>query len=422
MRVSRLTLLVFSIILWVTLSSLTFGQSSNSSQESKSEGDANNSDSPKTYKPAPKIEPKDTEPPETPIVTTPIIIQGTVIQEDGSPPPFGTVIERDCGYTVVKEVLVNGNGSFSFIIGDEDRASGLLADASQNFFSNHTETDENENEYDPYRIRGEILKENYPKHLLGCVLQANYAGYYSTYAKLGVVQKTGFIQVGTIILYPMSKRTGTVVSVTNLKASKPAREALEKGKKAFKQNEYDAAEDYFRSALSIYPQYADAWIELGWLYQKQKNYEEARKAYTKASDTDKLFVNPYVRLAQLSAIEQKWEDAIKYSDKALSLDPIAFPEALFLKALAHYNLNQLDLAEQIIRRGIKIDIEHQIPKMYLLLANICAKKQDRLGSIEAMRQYLAISPDAPDADNIRTLMKEYKKIAEAKVRTGDAGR
>jgi hypothetical protein len=60
--------------------------------------------------------------------------------------------------------------------------------------------------------------------------------------------------------------------------------------------------------------------------------------------------------------------------------------------------------------------------MYLLLANICAKKQDRLGSIEAMRQYLAISPDAPDADNIRTLMKEYKKIAEAKVRTGDAGR
>ena len=93
MRVSRLTLLVFSIILWVTLSSLTFGQSSNSSQESKSEGDANNSDSPKTYKPAPKIEPKDTEPPETPIVTTPIIIQGTVIQEDGSPPPFGTAHE-----------------------------------------------------------------------------------------------------------------------------------------------------------------------------------------------------------------------------------------------------------------------------------------------------------------------------------------
>jgi tetratricopeptide (TPR) repeat protein len=239
---------------------------------------------------------------------------------------------------------------------------------------------------------------------------------------LGVVQKTGLIQVGTIILYPMSKRTGKVVSVTNLKASRPAREALEKGKKAFKQDEYDAAENYFQSALSIYPRYADAWIELGWLYQKQKNYKDARKAYIKASDTDKLFVNPYIRLAQLSAIEQKWEDAIKYSDTALSLDPIAFPEALFLKALSHYSLDQLDLAEQIIRRGIKIDLKNQIPKMYLLLANICAKKQDHSESIEAMRQYLAIKPDAPDADNVRTLMKEYKKIADAEVRTEAAGR
>ncbi|MEJ2245449.1 MAG: tetratricopeptide repeat protein [Acidobacteriota bacterium] len=422
MRVSRLTLLVTSIVMWVTLSPLTFGQSSNSPGEGESENDAPINDSPKIYKPAPKKEPQYTKPPETPIVTTPIIIQGTVIREDGSPPPFGTVIERDCGYIVVQEVLVNSNGSFSFIIGDQDRASGLFADASQNFFSNRAEMDEDEYEYNPSRIRGKILRENYPEHLLGCVLLANYAGYYSTYAKLGVVQKTGLIQVGTIILYPMSKRTGKVVSVTNLKASKPAREALEKGKKAFKQDEYDAAENYFQSALSIYPQYADAWIELGWLYQKQKNYEAARKAYIKASDTDKLFVNPYIRLAQLSAIEQKWEDAMKYSDKALSLDPVAFPEALFLKALAHYNLDQLDLAEQIIRRGIKIDLKNQIPKMYLLLANICAKKQDHSESIEAMRQYLAIKPDAPDADNVRTLIKEYKKVADAEVRKEAADR
>jgi hypothetical protein len=39
-----------------------------------------------------------------------------------------------------------------------------------------------------------------------------------------------------------------------------------------------------------------------------------------------------------------------------------------------------------------------------------------------MRQYLAINPDTPDADNVRTLMKEYKKVAEAEVRTEAAGR
>jgi len=36
-----------------------------------------------------------------------------------------------------------------------------------------------------------------------------------------------------------------------------------------------------------------------------------------------------------------------------------------------------------------------------------------------MRQYLVINPDA---GNVRTLMKEYRKVAEAEVRTEAAGR
>jgi len=96
------------------------------------------------------------------------------------------------------------------------------------------------------------------------------------------------------------------------------------------------------------------------------------------------------------------------------LDSVAFPELFFFKALAHYNLDQLDLAEKSIHRGIRMDLEHQIPKMYLLLANIHAKNQDHADSMTAMRQYLNIDPNAQDADKVRSRMKEYKKIAEAK--------
>jgi|GEM_PF-902480 len=408
MKVSRFPLLVFNVLLWLAICSPAIAQSVESPGEE-------NTDKPSDPKPAPKpkqaIKPEFTLPPEPERVEVPIIIQGTVITEDGGLPPFGTVIERDCGVVVVKEVLVNSNGFFSFRIGDEDRAGGLFADASQNYYEDRVELDDSYT--DNFRIRNTKRRDDYPEYLLGCYLQANYTGYRSTYAKLGTEQKTGLIDVGTIIMYPVSRRTGTVVSVMNLKAPKSARNALKDGKKAFEKNEYDKAEQYFKSALSLYPKYVDAWIELGWLNQKQKNYEEARKSYTKALELDKLYVNPYIRIAQLSAIEHRWEDSIKYSDKALALDTVTYPEVFFLKALAHYNLDQLDLAEEIVRRGIRIDLKNKISRMYLLLANILVKKGDPSGSIEAMREYLKINPSAPDSDNVRALLKEYKKIVEA---------
>ncbi|MEJ2109368.1 MAG: tetratricopeptide repeat protein [Acidobacteriota bacterium] len=343
-------------------------------------------------------------------VPDPIIIQGSVITEDGSWPPFGTVIIRDCGPIVTKEVLVDSNGYFSFIVGDKNRAGGLMVDASENFFNS---SNQNMSGYFIQGSEGWDSNPKYEKDLFGCVLRAKYDGYRSTSVPLGVAQRSGLIDAGTILMYPNSRVKGNAVSLTNLKASKNARKALAKGKEAFAKDEFKKAEEYYNSALTIYPEYSEAWIELGWLYQHQKQYDIARLAYRKALETDKSYISPYIRLAQLSALERKWEESIEYSRKALELDPISFPQAYFLNGLAYYKMDSLENAEDSIRRGIRIDMTHQIPKMHLVLANILAKKQDSSGSIESMRKYLEINPGAPDADRVRSLIKAHENNLKA---------
>jgi len=368
--------------------------------------------------PPPKITPQEprTQIPENDTSFIPqripdlIIIKGSVITEDGNPPPFGTVITRDCGSEVTNEVLVSANGFFSFIVGDKNRASGLFADASENYFDDRNR---NERGYSDLGNNSGPLETNYEADLFGCVLLARYDGYRSTYAQLGVNRRSGLIDVGTIILYPASRIKGTAVSITNLTAPKEAKKALKKGKEAFEKDAFKKAEKYYRTSIDLYPEYSEAWVELGWLYQKLKRNDEAKKAYQKASDADKSYISPYIRFAQLYALEQRWKKSVEYSEEALFLDPVSYPQAYFMNGLAHYRMNQLDRAEEVIRRGIRIDLNNQMPKMHLILANILARKNDPSGSMDSRRRYLEIVPNAADADLIRTMIKAQEKNIRA---------
>lgn len=371
-----------------------------------------------THVSRPKDPPK-WEPVQPPAFETPyvpqqvperIIIQGKVIQEDGGPPPFGTIIERECGPVVTKEILVDSNGFYSFVVGDANRTAGLLVDASENFYYN---TMPSTFEYGMAGFQGWFQDRSDPLELIGCVLRAHLDGYHSTDVHLAIGQSMGLVEVGTILVYPVSRVTGTSVSATNLKAPKAAKDALKQGIKSFEKKELGKAEALFREAVAIYPSYSDAWIELGWLYQSEKRIEDARRCYRTASDADKSYVSPYIRLAQLSALENNWAQTVEYSGKALSLDPVSYPDAYFLHALAYYRTDQLEQAEKSVRQGIRIDLGRNIPQMHLMLANIRTKKSDPAGSMEAMRQYLKIRPNAPGSDQIRILVREQEKSLRA---------
>jgi tetratricopeptide (TPR) repeat protein len=344
-----------------------------------------------------------------------IFISGTVMQEDGTPPPFGAFIERDCGGSITKEAAVEVNGHFGFQVGDRNRFASLFPDASDGI------------EQDPYdqeqTIRG-LGESGFPRgrqttslssRLMGCELRAKLQGYRSTAVRLDSGLVTGHNEVGTIVVYPIERVKGTSVSLTSLLAPKSAKRSMERAKKAFQKKKYGESESFLRAATGAYPRYVEAWFALGQLLQQQQRNDEARAAYAKAVEADKLYVGPYIRLAQLSLIEGKWQEAADLTDQALALDPITFPEGYYFNALAYYNLSKLDLAERSARQEQRLDSKHQFPRVHLILANILARRRDTAGSIKEMQNYLKVAPNASDADYVRSRVQEKEKLSKAAV-------
>jgi len=121
-------------------------------------------------------------------------------------------------------------------------------------------------------------------------------------------------------------------------------------------------------------------------------------------------VSPYVELGELAGREQKWQEAADDTDRLLRLNPVDFPQAWFLNAVANFNLGKLEVAEKSAREGLSHDAAHHFPKMNLLLAAILVQKKDYPGSAENLRAYLQYAPNAEDAQQVKKQLEEVEKV------------
>jgi tetratricopeptide (TPR) repeat protein len=317
-------------------------------------------------------------------------ISGTVVQENGAP-PVGAFIELDCSGSVAMKATVESNGRFWLPLG-ETGFGRQFQDASQdveNPFLRDSDTS-------PYDWRSPTRVQKMPatdsKKLLGCTLRASLNRYKSSVIDLSTSPLSMINDVGTIVLFPIEKVRGTTVSGTSLLAPKSAKKQMEKAKVALRKDKVADSEKYLKSAIALYPRYAEAWFQLGRLYEAQWRIKDAGDAYAKAIECDNMYVNPYVWLGRISAAEQKWQDAADLTDHALALDPAAFPETYYVNALAWFSLKNLVLAERSGRQAERLDSTHRFPKLHLFLASISAGRNDIVGSIEELRKYLKYGP------------------------------
>lgn len=358
---------------------------------------------PKVVPPPGIFSPPDFRPP--PREFRPIFLSGNVMREDGSPPPNGTIIELDCGTSKTREASVGPNGYFAFQYGGAQRFSSIVPDASE---GNGHIYDEDAIYWNPLRSGADSRVETTTPlyiRLSGCDLKAQIAGYRSSSLTLNPANLTRVNTLGTIIVYPLERVRGTVVSAASLLAPKRAKDLLKRARKALEKGKDGECEALLREAIAGYGDYGEAWLELGRLQQQRKRYPEAREAFGRALAGDALYVPPYVALGWLNALEQRWEEAADVIERALDLDPVSFPEAYYLSALAHYNLGDYDQAGKRAEQTVLRDSTHQFPKVHLIRANLFSLRRDPAAADEAMRLYLRHAPDAPEAEQVRARLE-----------------
>jgi Flp pilus assembly protein TadD len=244
-----------------------------------------------------------------------------------------------------------------------------------------------------------------PKAADECPVTIRLSGYRMTEA----VMRDG----ATIVLKRVGDHEGSTVALSSLRAPEDARKAYDKGVAALADNKLSAAQKNLERAVGIYPEYAQAWSELGDVYQKESKQTEARDAFEHASKADPKYIRPYVQLARLALAEHRIEDALEITNRALALRPIDVPGIYYYNAVANFNLKQYDAAEKSARQTIQADTDHEIPRAEHLLGLTLAAKGDRAGALEHMRKYVAANPKAEDAAEVKQQIEKLEQSAFA---------
>ena len=306
-------------------------------------------------------------------------LAGKVVVSDGSELPPNVVIEKVCGSRRTALGYTDHKGNFNVKVSGSSLASLMdVTDDSRSIGNSPSNA----------REQGGV-------NLMGCTVDAAYAGYRSDSINVGSQRVLDNPDIGTIVLRRVGAGSGTMVSATMLDAPKSALKAYEHALDAIHKGDSETARRQLQKAVSLHPTFANAWYELGHLEMSGDN-AAAQTALEKAIAADAKYIPPYTDLAILAFRRKDWKESVAIAERGLRLDSSGSPLLYYYGASAEFNAGHLDQAEKMVRDAIKYDPAHTIPKAPQLLSYILGRRGDFAGAAEQMRAYLANVTD-PEA-------------------------
>jgi tetratricopeptide (TPR) repeat protein len=248
---------------------------------------------------------------------------------------------------------------------------------------------------------------------MGCSVQAALPGFDSSSVVIANRNLMDNPDIGIITLTREDNSVGSAVSSTTASAPKDATKSFEKARAEWLDKKPDRAQHDLEKAVQVYPQFAEAWYQLGKI-QEAANSPDAINSYSKAAAADPKFILPYEHLAPLAAKAGKWPDVLDATTHALELNPRGTPEIWYFNALANYKLNKKDVAETSALKALSMDPLHTQPNTEQLVAVILADKHDYAGALEHLRNCVTYLPAGPNTDLIKQQIAQLEKIVPAK--------
>ena len=190
----------------------------------------------------------------------------------------------------------------------------------------------------------------------------------------------------TCIFVPYPGFSNTV-SVRSLEVPEKMQNEYQKACTALQAKKAAEAEKHLRKALQ-YAQDALGWLMLGRVLESMERWDEATKACTEALVHDPSYWAAEICLAEIDAHQRKWKNSIAESNRALSMNLDSKRAAYYISAIALFNLNQISDAESRALEAEKLDGDHQLPGLRLLLAKIDVLKGDLRAAQTQLRDCL----------------------------------
>ena len=251
------------------------------------------------------------------------------------------------------------------------------------------------------------------EHYEGCLVNGAVAGFGSKPITITERNLRDDPNLGTLTLYRTAQEAATTLSATSDHVPPAAAKAFEKARSNMIASDASGAQRELKKAVDAYPNFAEAWLQLGKL-QEASDAQEARDSFAKAIQADPKFVLPYEQLAALASQAKNWKEVLDDTNHVAQLYPDGTPETWYLSALANYHLGSFDAAKESATRELAIDPRHTMTNDEQLLAVVLAHKGDYLGALSHLRNTLTYIPSGPTTDLVKKQIAQLEQVVATK--------
>jgi len=166
--------------------------------------------------------------------------------------------------------------------------------------------------------------------------------------------------------------------------------------------------DSLEKAVAVFPNYFAALERLGAIRLVEGKFEAATEIFKRALAVNDRTFDSWYGLAYASYSTRKFSDAVSASEKAVSLRPDS-TEANLLLGMSARVLKDFPNAEKALKKASKL-ADGRSADVHWQLALLYGKDMNRYAeAAKELEQFLELSPDAPNKEDVRKLIKQFKE-------------
>jgi cytochrome c-type biogenesis protein CcmH/NrfG len=198
---------------------------------------------------------------------------------------------------------------------------------------------------------------------------------------------------------------GEMVSVRALSIPRRAREALERGLSMMhEKSDYRGSLSQFQRAIREYPEYYEAYTQMGVAHMNLGDATQAEQTLQKAIEvSQRADPEAFFTLAGFYSNQDRFAEAEPVAREAVKLAADSW-QATHELARALHGLKQETEAESLAKQALAIDPVNQ--QTLLLLANIYLRMPNYPELIRVLDSYLELAPEGSAAEQARHMREQ----------------
>lgn len=216
-------------------------------------------------------------------------------------------------------------------------------------------------------------------------------------------------------LYPDSPvpsargENSSTVSVRELKIPPKAQNEYNRGLELLAKDDFARSLEHFNKAAAIYPDYYEAIYYIGLMQLRLQHENQAIQAFQKAIDlSGGHYVRAQFAYGLIYCDEGKPEEGERLIRRGLETDPDSAEGHLFL-GIALFDQNRLDEAEKSLREALLRSPAY--PGVYLVLADVHARKEDYRSQVQDLDAYLKLAPSSAASADVRRVRGNAMRLS-----------